>query len=69
MSQADSGHDLHGVPEELRTFGDFELEPMFDESEQPQEITVFDAAADDEMLVERWITCDVETAVPMEDCR
>lgn len=65
----DFGNDLHGVAEDLRTFGEFELEPYPDDRDDPSEWTLYQADADDIALMERWITVDCETAIPMEDCR
>lgn len=54
------GSALHELP-------DYELEYLFDDDEEPTEVTVFVDNATD--LSTNWITVDADHAVPLEDVR
>lgn len=47
----------------------FELASTVDDPDDPGEVTVFPADADDESLVTTWISVDPDGAVPLEDVR
>lgn len=49
-------------------FPEFELNYLFDDADNPTEVTVF-PGNEDEKLSERWISVDVTHAVALEDSR
>jgi hypothetical protein len=58
----------HAEGEALDAFPEFDLAYLFDDPDDPREVTVFsDAAGDD--ITTTWITIDAEHAVPIEQAR
>jgi hypothetical protein len=55
------------VVEEVATTPEFELECLYDDSENPSELTVF--CPEEGKLTTEWITVDRGTAVPLESVR
>lgn len=55
-------------PELPPGYSETRLEWLFDDEEDPSEITVF-STADDADLVTSWLTVDCEHAVRLEDAR
>ena len=51
----------------LADLPEFELEFLFDDDEDPSEVTVF--VDEPAALSTNWITVDVENAVPLEEIR
>lgn len=66
------GHDDAGqpaeLPSDLASDPEFECSYLFDDSDDPSEVTVYLDAADVDLMTS-WITADCETAVPLEDAR
>ena len=52
----------------LEELPDFDLSYLYDDSEEPTEVTVFPGDCGDE-LATNWITVDAGHAVPLEDIR
>jgi hypothetical protein len=65
MSTRDPGSEHESVPEAYGTFPTFELSCAIDD-EDAREVTIFpsDESAD---VCTRWITVDLDYAVPLED--
>lgn len=68
MSAAPVPDDCEAPPE-LCAYPEFELCCRVDDREDPAEVTVYPADADDEALVTTWLTVDAEHAVPLEAAR
>jgi hypothetical protein len=54
-------------PTHLEELPQFDLEYLFDDDDDPTEVTVF--ADDPESLSTQWITVDRSAAVPLEEVR
>ncbi len=52
----------------LAAFPEFELAYLYDDDDEPSEVTVFPARFDDD-LATNWITIDVGHAVPLDHVR
>jgi hypothetical protein len=52
---------------ELDTAPDFDLEYLFDDPQNPSEVTI--TTTDTEQSVTQWVTVDRSTAVPLEEVR
>lgn len=52
----------------LTAFPEFELAFLYDDDDEPSEVTVFPARFDDD-LATNWITIDVGHAVPLDRVR
>lgn len=62
------GSDAASEPTVLQEYPTFELCYLFDDAEDPREITVFATDTDGDPST-RWITVDTTDAVPLEDVR
>jgi hypothetical protein len=65
MSTRDAGSESDPVPEEYGDFPEFELACAVDD-EGSREVTVFPAEESAEVCT-RWISVDIDHAVPLED--
>lgn len=52
---------------ELTEFPDFDLEYLFDDQDDPTEVTIFSPGNDD--ITTHWLTIDVDSAVSIEAMR
>jgi hypothetical protein len=67
MSTRDAGSDADSVPEAYGDFPEFELSCAVDD-EGTGEVTVFPADESDDVCT-RWISVDLDHAVPLEETR
>ncbi|MEF8841546.1 MAG: hypothetical protein V5A62_07945 [Haloarculaceae archaeon] len=65
MSTRDAGSDADSVPEAYGSFPEFELSCAVDD-EETGEVTVFPADEPDDVCT-RWISVDLDHAVPLEE--
>jgi hypothetical protein len=56
------------LPCDLESLPEFACSYLYDDAEDPSEVTVYLDAADVDLMTS-WITVDCETAVPLEDAR
>ncbi|NIQ59519.1 MAG: hypothetical protein GWN85_40480 [Gemmatimonadetes bacterium] len=66
MSATD--HRERPVRAPLGRLPEFDLAFLYDDDDDPAEVTVFPARLGDD-LATNWITCDVASAVPLESVR
>lgn len=67
MSTRDAGSDADSVPEAYGDFPEFDLSCAVDD-EGTGEVTVFPADESDDVCT-RWISVDLDHAVPLEETR
>lgn len=61
--------DLSGVDIDHRQPPEFRLEPLYDDNENPTEVTICDLEADEEKLKDLWITAEIDAVWTQEDWR
>ena len=66
MSTRDVGSEADSVPEAYGSFPEFELSCAVDDEEGIGEVTVFPADESGDVCT-RWISVDVDHAVPLEE--
>ncbi|MFB6300825.1 MAG: hypothetical protein ABEH65_11235 [Halobacteriales archaeon] len=60
-----TNHDTSQVSIPLEAFPQFGLDVLFDDHEDPQEVTIF--SPDEAEITTHWITARVEDAVPLDE--
>lgn len=65
---SDSVEQSAELPADLASLPEFECSYLYDDADDPSEVTVYLDAADVDLMT-NWITADCETAVSLEDAR